>query len=698
MKNKDSYFRLTALGTAVLVITLTAAFGTSCTGTVSQVFEESTSAQNAAACQKLTKKAEANSFESQEFLDSYVKPLQQFSKEVQIDGILHTPTRKCLQGQFDSLLTRAKSFDTDLDYVSKSNLSLAIAALGKALSQYTPNENLFKSVLESEESLQLFLQGRNLVRLAELKKALLAAETREDEEKLLKLREHIDGGSFARHIARFDAPFLHLEEDADQFLTEVSVAAVPLIDSEAAETEQPETPKIPQEKREIIARLMLHSIFKSAYSYSRFGKEEDIDLLTSIREQMRREVSRARPFSEKRKQAKETVVSVEKQLNEVRDTEYGVAQLKRKLVSVLNKHELDGASLVAQEFREALRSLEKGYTIANMTVKEGDSWGQFGAGGLGEVFSRLVRSPTAHTHSGVVLKLVDEGLPLYVSAEISSTLSLRPLSIRSRSFARPKFQLPENISTKALANAEEFEDILFDVMYRPGFQNGDEDAFLYCSEFAHFFYQKLLDPDGTIRSSPFDETDNSLVATTDFVRQNLLKLGYDPQADFFIPSNLIYSPNMTYVGTIMDSGWVFEPTEQSTRYNQVSFAVLGQFFEDLQRGFESGVVRSPVFFEGRGIDLVLRFGEFTAQRSPESQEKLPQELDILLRNVDSKSPSRHATLLFLGSQNRIQSDLFKLVSDETYQAEDEEKKELSEIMEIYNSKFKKRVDSMFKFN
>jgi hypothetical protein len=298
----------------------------------------------------------------------------------------------------------------------------------------------------------------------------------------------------------------------------------------------------------------------------------------------------------------------------------------------------NATQLVTDALAEAKLAVQEGLPYGVSKLQEGDIWLQTSEGGIGDMLSSLAGTPNAFTHSGFIASDVTEGYRTYFKAEISSEITFSNIRFDHHVLVRPKFKVEPGFTAMALSNAAKLPGIYFDSMFTPGFVTSNGSALLYCSELVHYVYKNRLDQNGPHFESPLDSLSNKLVWKSPVLEENVRKLGYATQADFYTPDNLFYSPTTQFIAAYFNTS-----KQKSSDKMAYTNKLLDLFDAELFRLMQTQPLKKANPLEKGAIDVALA-GVGFANRIGSLRNMLPGEITTVINSLNLDNDSRHTLL------------------------------------------------------
>ena len=259
---------------------------------------------------------------------------------------------------------------------------------------------------------------------------------------------------------------------------------------------------------------------------------------------------------------------------------------------------------ISDLFLDAWENQSNQFETFGMRLRQGDLWLLVSEDGPGELFSSLAQVPDFVTHSGVLIKDIEDNFSFYYTAEMNNGLQLRPLDTdrSTRVFMRPKFYFEDGMPLKAIQKLAQFSKVYFDSRFEDGLLDSSGKVSLYCAEFIFHLYNDGFGAFKGPSQTPFDFTDLSLHFTNPLTLQNGAAIGFNLAGRFFIPDRLLDAPQLRPIDVLPSvPSWVRTqgPVDEFKKKMKL------QFNNDLASLFHVKKLKDVSFVEQRKIDFVL---------------------------------------------------------------------------------------------
>ncbi|MBF0440331.1 MAG: hypothetical protein HQK54_00340 [Oligoflexales bacterium] len=319
------------------------------------------------------------------------------------------------------------------------------------------------------------------------------------------------------------------------------------------------------ESRLILAKLVCSRFLKGGFYHTEFYREHKIKFLQSeIKRFEFKPLDRLKGFPGQKK-VRAYLKSLKEELANLGSGPFSISSQFASLQEEMTIP--DKAELIAEAKSYAIEKFRISHPNFAFEHQNGDIYLNVTEYGFGHLYARLGNFPDFMTHSGLILKGEDEGLPYYFVAEFAekgfNVGGMDTNTLKRRVFLRPKFQIPEDFGLPLISNLEAMGKSHFDVNIVEGIFDDKGEVSLYCAEFIHYAFknQFIMNRNST---SPLDYVDNK-PSGTDISLSNARRMGLDTSQNFYAPDSFFYSPMISFIGLAYNT--VEDETDNLTQKN-----------------------------------------------------------------------------------------------------------------------------------
>ena len=590
-----------------------------------------------------------------EVAEAYGAELSSFASELKEDAHRAIIVRSCFWDQYLSLLERIKGNGaTRFNFETTQKVSRALDNLHSILQVANAKKGSYDlSLVLSDPATRQSLERENgMLLIQDFHTFLSFANASElNTDNLLKLSD------FVQTLPEITGSFSF--DGLDMFLKKQSF-------------------EMPRENQALYAKVLLRVLARFGVIFSERGRNSQIqefkDNVAELQEKLK-----AKDLPELDKRALQDRVSeLEFEIQQLQTLRYRVADLVPAIERAWKRSSTPPPEgFLRAELKTLSQEFASSLPFASVQLKDGDVWAQTSLQGVGNLLVDMVEAPSAFTHSGFIAKELDAGgFPIYFRAEISSEPKYSRLDLSHHVVLRTGIPVPADFTEVALRNLKRLKSVSFDLLFKPGFVDKQNRALLYCSELIHYLYKNQFLPNGPQGPSPFDLADNRLPWSTKQLRENAEILGYDPEADYFLPDGLLYTPSTQIVGAFSH----LELGDAST--NPGGYLLMeanSRLTQQISAWMKVRQLKKANFVDRTLIQLGLgAYGIFGGL--PFVQGLLPVEIKRVLKEMDTSGKDT-ATLLKVVLATQKQLTNVKTLAESVDASNPEERKRVLDSLE-----------------
>jgi hypothetical protein len=479
-------------------------------------------------CRKLGSILSSRDLNDPQLRSLYLDPLKTITTVLKKDSNSAQRARSCYWDQYLGLLQRIKVQSNSFTFSERQTISSSIAELHQIIqvANSKPFALSLDELLLNEKSQELLRSQNAKLQLLDFHTFFTFASVEMVTQNLPKILE------LSRYVQ--DLPELDLNFPFESLTNFLSVHGFDM----------------PNENQKAYAKVLLEVLTRFGVVFSERGRLSQIaEFADKINELS--EALRTKGLTDQEKRAISLrIQELKSQTQKLSILRYQIQNILSPIKKAWESSQTTSALDELEAMFDKKRSdLNFGLTFGSVTLNEGDIWIQTSEQGVGNLLVDMIEAPSAFTHSGYIAREEDlSGFPYYFRAEVSAEPKYSNLDLSHHAVFRITTPVSLGFTSRSLHNLTKLKSVSFDLLFKPGFVDDNNQALLYCSEFIHYLFKNRYLPRGISYTSPFDGADNKLPWSSATLKQNAKILGYDTEADYYLPDGLLYSQNTQFIG------------------------------------------------------------------------------------------------------------------------------------------------------